>query len=126
MHDGNRAGAFRMVAARGIVEYGVVREVHDERVHDREGGRIEPGHVQLVMTNRNGHIIFRREFRADQRALYGNALNHRAAIGLLERVPGVTAQRVGRVEHVPVEIEPLEAEVGGPGRRMRLMGSRVS
>src|SRR5690242_295587 len=114
-----------MVAARGVVEYGVVREIHDERVYDREGSRIEPGHVQLVVTNRNGHIIFWREFRADQRALYGNALNHRMTIRLLERVSGVPAQRVERVEHVPVEIEPLEAEVGGPGRRVRLLGPRV-
>src|SRR6266487_7140598 len=100
VHGGNSACAFRMVAVRGVVEYGVVREVHDERVHDREGGRIEPGHVQLVVTNRNGYIVFRRELRADQRTLYGNALDHRVTIGLPEGVPGVPAQRVARVEHV--------------------------
>src|SRR6266496_479270 len=114
-----------MVAARGVVEYGVVREIHDERVHDREGDRIEPGHVQFVVTNRNGYIVFRREFRADQRTLYGNALDHRVTIRLLERVSGVPAQRVARVEHVPVEVESLEAEVGGPGRWTRLVGRRV-
>src|SRR6185312_11010412 len=113
-----------MVAARGIVEYGVVREIHDERVHDREVRRVEPGHVKLVVANWNGDVIFRRELRADQRAFYGNALDHRVAVRLLERVAGVPAESVGRVEYVAVKVESLELEmVGCPGRRTRLVRS---
>src|SRR5690349_22714944 len=102
-----------MVAARRKVEYGVVREIHDERVHDHEVRRVEPGHVKLVVANWNGDIIFRQELRADQRACYGNALDYRVAVRQLERVAGVPAETVGRVEHVPVEVESLELEVMG-------------
>src|SRR5689334_4236426 len=83
-----------MVAARGKVEYGVVREIHDERVHDREARRVEPGHVKFVMANWNGNIIFRRELRTDQRTLYRNALDHRVTVRLLERVASVPAESV--------------------------------
>src|SRR5215472_13638397 len=110
VHDGNRASALRMGAARGVVIYRVVREVHDEHVHDREARRIEPGHVKLVVANWNGDIVFRRELHADERARYGNALDHRVAICLLERVAGVPAESVRRVEHVAVEVESLKAE----------------
>src|SRR5689334_2754836 len=54
VHDGDRAGALRVVAARSVVVYGAMREVHDEHSHDREGRRVEPCHVKLVMANRNG------------------------------------------------------------------------
>src|SRR5271169_2146133 len=111
-----------MGAARGVVKYDVVREVHDERVHDREVRRIEPGHVKLVVANRNGDIVFRWEFRAHQRTLYGNALDHRVTIRLLERVAGIPAESVRRVDHVPVEVESLKAEVGCPVRWGRLVG----
>src|SRR5689334_10753672 len=112
VHDGDRASALRMVAARSVVEYGAMREVHDEHVHDREAGWIEPCYVKLVMANRNGDIIFRRELRADERAFNGNALDHGFAVCLLECVSGVPAQRIGRVDHVPAEVEPCQAEAG--------------
>src|SRR5215470_19555366 len=111
VHDGNRASALRMVAARSVIENGVAREIHDEHVHQREARRIEPRHVKLVMANWNGDIILRREFRSDKRAFYRNALDHRMAVRLLERVAGVPAEGVGRVEDVPLEVESLELEV---------------
>src|SRR5690242_5636538 len=57
VRDGDRAGALRVVAARSVVVYGAMREVHDEHIHDREAHRVEPCHVKLVMANRNGDII---------------------------------------------------------------------
>src|SRR6516165_6779799 len=92
VHDGNRARALRVVAAGGVVVNGVAREIHDEHVHQREARRIEPRHVKLVMANWNGDIIFRRELRADKRAFYRYALDHRVNVRLPERVAGVPAE----------------------------------
>src|SRR5690242_14283047 len=58
VYHGSRASALRMVAARSVVKHDMAREIHDERVHDREARRVEPRHVKLVMTDRNGDIVF--------------------------------------------------------------------
>src|SRR6516225_2009427 len=131
VHDLDGAGALRVGAARRVVVDRVGLEVHHEHVDDRETARVKPGDVELVVADRDGDVVLRRELRSDERALDRDALHHGVPVGLLERVARVAAEAVVSVDHVTVEVEPVEAQLwvvvvlpGGRRRVSRLRGRR--
>jgi len=112
LDDGDDAGALRVRAARRVVVHGVGREVHHEDVDDRVRGRVEPGDVELMVADGDGDVVLDGERDAHIRPGDRDALDGGAHVGLLEGVAGVAAENVLGVDHVAVEVEPVQAQPG--------------
>jgi len=110
LHDRDVARGLRLGAAGRVVVDRVGLQVHDEDVDDRVRRRVQPGDVDLVVTDRERHVVLGRERHADVRSGDRGAEDRAARVRLLEGVAGVAAECVLGVDHETGEVESVQAD----------------